>query len=65
MASRYGSRPNGSDGSDFQHRERVIEPYNQRFDYFVDHALGIQPAFQEATTCDIYFAHCIVVPGRC
>ncbi|KAL5960748.1 hypothetical protein TSMEX_011417 [Taenia solium] len=31
MASRYGARPVGSDGSDFQHRERIAEPYNQRF----------------------------------
>lgn len=30
MASRYGARPVGSDGSDFQHRERIAEPYNQR-----------------------------------
>ncbi|VDL58192.1 unnamed protein product [Hymenolepis diminuta] len=29
MASRFGPRPAGSDGSDFQHRERVVEPYNQ------------------------------------
>ncbi|CDS37095.1 protein of unknown function DUF1352 [Echinococcus multilocularis] len=29
MASRYGARPVGSDGSDFQHRERIAEPYNQ------------------------------------
>ncbi|VDD83645.1 unnamed protein product [Mesocestoides corti] len=27
MASRCGARPIGSDGSDFQHRERVVEPY--------------------------------------
>lgn len=31
MASRFGPRPAGSDGSDFQHRERVVEPYNQRY----------------------------------
>uniref|UniRef100_A0A5K3FLT1 Protein jagunal n=1 Tax=Mesocestoides corti TaxID=53468 RepID=A0A5K3FLT1_MESCO len=29
MASRCGARPIGSDGSDFQHRERVVEPYSQ------------------------------------
>ncbi|VDL97581.1 unnamed protein product [Schistocephalus solidus] len=30
MSSRYGPRPVGTDGTDFKHRERVAQQYNQR-----------------------------------
>ena len=62
MASRDGATVDGTDGSDFSHRERVVSQYYTRyFEMFLAHCFYLQPQLFAKMAIDTEIGSCTVM----